>query len=146
MGVVYRAHDTRLDRTVAIKIVHPDAAASRQRRERFAREARAASALNHSHIVTIHDIDRDSSGGADRDFIVMEYVDGSSLDRILEQKRSPSARRSATPSRSQAVVKPVLDWLDGYLGPVNRNRRGSTKPPTPAVCYLPPRPLEGRPT
>ena len=86
MGVVYRAHDTRLDRTVAIKVVHPDAAASRQRRERFAREARAASALNHSHIVTIHDIDRDASEGADCDFIVMEYVDGSSLDRILGKK------------------------------------------------------------
>jgi formylglycine-generating enzyme required for sulfatase activity/predicted Ser/Thr protein kinase len=89
MGVVYRARDTRLDRTVAIKIVHPDAAASRQRRERFAREAKAASALNHSHIVTIHDIDHDSTGGADRDFIVMEYVDGASLDRVLEQKLLP---------------------------------------------------------
>jgi len=89
MGVVYRARDTRLDRTVAIKIVHPDAAASRQRRERFAREARAASALNHSHIVTIHDIDRDSSEGTECDFIVMEYVDGASLDRILEKKLLP---------------------------------------------------------
>ena len=89
MGVVYRAHDTRLDRVVAVKIVHPDAAASRQRRERFAREARAASALNHPHIVAIHDIDRDSSEGADRDFIVMEYVDGASLDRLLEKKLLP---------------------------------------------------------
>jgi len=69
--------------------VHPDAAGNRQRRERFAREARAASALNHSHIVTIHDIDRDSSEGADRDFIVMEYVDGTSLDRLLEQALLP---------------------------------------------------------
>jgi eukaryotic-like serine/threonine-protein kinase len=89
MGVVYRAHDRRLDRAVAIKIVHPDAAASPQRRERFAREARAASALNHPHIVAIHDIDRDSSEGADRDFIVMEYVDGASLDRLLEKKLLP---------------------------------------------------------
>jgi len=89
MGIVYRARDTRLDRTVAIKIVHPDAAASRQRRERFAREAKAASALNHSHIVTIHDIDHDSTGEADCDFIVMEYVDGTSLDRVLEQKLLP---------------------------------------------------------
>jgi len=89
MGVVYRARDTRLDRTVAIKIVHPDAAANRQRRERFAREAKAASALNHSHIVTIHDIDRDSSEGADRDFIVMEYLDGTSLDRLLEKMLLP---------------------------------------------------------
>ena len=102
MGVVYRAHDTRLDRTVAIKVVHPDAAASRQRRERFAREARAASALNHSHIVTIHDIDRDASEGADCDFIVMEYVDGSSLDRILGRSCFRSRRRSTTPCRSRA--------------------------------------------
>ena len=83
---VDRARDTRLGRIVAIKIVHPDAVASPQRRERFAREARAASALNHSHIVTIHDIDRDSSEGVECDFIVMEYVDGSSLDRILETR------------------------------------------------------------
>jgi predicted Ser/Thr protein kinase len=89
MGVVYRARDTRLDRTVAIKIVHPEAAASRQRRERFAREARAASALNHSHIVTIHDIDRDTSAGAECDFIVMEYVDGTSLDRVVGEKLLP---------------------------------------------------------
>jgi serine/threonine protein kinase len=87
--VVYRARDTRLDRTVAIKVVHPDAAASPQRRERFAREARAASALNHSHIVAIHDIDRDRSEGSDCDFIVMEYVDGTSLDRLLEKKLLP---------------------------------------------------------
>jgi serine/threonine protein kinase/dienelactone hydrolase len=89
MGVVYRARDTRLDRTVAIKVVHPDAAASPQRRERFAREARAASALNHSHIVAIHDIDRDRSEGSDCDFIVMEYVDGTSLDRLLEKRLLP---------------------------------------------------------
>jgi serine/threonine protein kinase len=87
MGVVYRARDTRLDRTVAIKVIHPEAAATRERRERFAREARAASALNHSHIVTIHDIDHASADGAECDFIVMEYVDGTSLDRVLEQRR-----------------------------------------------------------
>jgi dienelactone hydrolase/predicted Ser/Thr protein kinase len=89
MGVVYRARDTRLDRTVAIKVIRPDAAATRERRERFAREARAASALNHSHIVAIHDIDRSSAEGAEYDFIVMEYVDGTSLDRVLEQKLLP---------------------------------------------------------
>jgi predicted Ser/Thr protein kinase len=83
MGVVYRAQDTRLDRNVAIKVVRPEAAASRERRERFVREAQAASALNHPHIIIIHDIDRDVSDGAERDFIVMEYVDGTSLDKLL---------------------------------------------------------------
>ena len=89
MGVVYRARDTRLDRTVAIKFVRPDAASNRERRERFVREAKAASALNHPHIVTIHDIDRDASDGAERDFIVMEYVDGRSLDDLLGTEPLP---------------------------------------------------------
>jgi len=98
MGVVYRAHDTRLDRTVAIKVVRPDAASSRERRERFVREAKAASALNHPHIVIIHDIDRDASDGAERDFIVMEYLDGTSLDKLLATKPLPidEALRYAT--------------------------------------------------
>ena len=92
MGVVYRARDTRLDRTVALKLVRPEAATSRERRERFVREARAASALNHSHIVTIHEIDRAACDGAERDFIVMEHVDGTSLDRLLEATRLPLAQ------------------------------------------------------
>ena len=83
MGVVYRARDTRLERTVALKLVRPEAAASRERRERFVREARAASALNHPHIITIHDIDRAACDGTERDFIVMEHLDGQSLDRRL---------------------------------------------------------------
>jgi serine/threonine protein kinase/predicted esterase len=83
MGVVYRARDTRLERTVAVKLVRPEAASSRERRERFVREARAASALNHPHIITIHDIDRAAWDGSERDFIVMEHVDGQSLDRRL---------------------------------------------------------------
>ncbi len=91
MGVVYRARDTRLDRTVAIKVMHPGAAARRERRERFIREAKAASALNHPNIVTIHDIDRDASEGAERDFIVMEYADGAALDELLAKRPLPVA-------------------------------------------------------
>jgi serine/threonine protein kinase len=73
MGVVYRALDTKLNRPVAIKVLPPDAVADPARKNRFAQEARAASALNHSTIVTIHDID--TADGVD--FIVMEYVPGS---------------------------------------------------------------------
>ena len=80
MGVVYKAYDSRLNRAVAIKVLRPEsvnAAAS----ERFLHEARAASALNHPAIVTIHDI-RAADGV---DFIVMEYVAGRTLDRIIRE-------------------------------------------------------------
>ena len=56
MGEVYRARDTRLDRTVAIKVLHASFAASPQRRERFDREARAISSLNHPHICALYDV------------------------------------------------------------------------------------------
>jgi serine/threonine protein kinase/formylglycine-generating enzyme required for sulfatase activity len=89
MGVVYRARDTRLDRTVAIKIMRPEAAVHRERRERFIREAKAASALNHPNIVTIYDIDRDASAGAECDFIVMEHADEAALDELLAKRPLP---------------------------------------------------------
>src|SRR5512143_1802242 len=79
MGAVYRALDTHLDRTVAIKVLRADAVGDAERKWRFVREAKAASALNDPRIVTIHDID--SEDGVD--FMVMEYVDGSSLDRLI---------------------------------------------------------------
>ena len=56
MGVVYKAHDTHLDRLVAIKVLPPDKVADPDRKQRFVQEAKAASALNHPNIVTIHDI------------------------------------------------------------------------------------------
>jgi eukaryotic-like serine/threonine-protein kinase len=56
MGEVYRARDTRLDRTVAVKVLPADAVANPERKRRFIREAKAASALNHPNIITIYDI------------------------------------------------------------------------------------------
>jgi len=81
MGVVYKAHDARLDRLVAIKVLPPDKVADAERKRRFLREARAASSLNHANIITIHDIDAEDGA----DFMVMEYIAGQSLTRVIEQ-------------------------------------------------------------
>ncbi len=88
MGVVYRATDTRLGRVVAIKVIAPDAAGGRDRRDRFLSEARSASALNHPNIVTIHEVDH--ANGID--FLVMELVGGRPLNEIIPQAGLPLER------------------------------------------------------
>jgi formylglycine-generating enzyme required for sulfatase activity/predicted Ser/Thr protein kinase len=79
MGVVYRAVDTRLGRTVAIKVLPPEPTADPERHRRFLQEARAASALNHPHIVTIYEVDEHEG----TTFIAMELVEGEPLDAVL---------------------------------------------------------------
>jgi Tol biopolymer transport system component/predicted Ser/Thr protein kinase len=85
MGIVYKAHDRRLDRDVAIKVLPPALLADQERKKRFAQEAKAASALNHPNIVTVHEIASDHG----MDFIVMEYVAGKTLDRLIPRKGVP---------------------------------------------------------
>jgi serine/threonine protein kinase/Flp pilus assembly protein TadD len=85
MGEVYRAHDTKLDRPVALKLLPPQVAADADRLRRFHTEARAASSLNHPNILVIHDFgDLDT-----RPFIVSEFVDGETLARRLERGALP---------------------------------------------------------
>ena len=88
MGVVYRALDTRLGRTVAIKTLPAEATADADRIRRFVQEARAASSLNHPNIVTIYDIDEQDG----TTFIAMELVDGTPLDRIIRDGPLPVAQ------------------------------------------------------
>jgi Tol biopolymer transport system component/predicted Ser/Thr protein kinase len=82
MGIVYKAQDLHLDRPVALKVLPPDKMADPDRKQRFTQEAKAASALNHPNIITIHDIT--SEGGVD--FIAMEYVAGKTLDQLIPRK------------------------------------------------------------
>src|SRR5215212_6098865 len=88
MGEVYKARDTRLDRSVAIKVLPAHIADDVELRRRFEREARAISALNHPHICTLHDVGR--QGGID--FLVMEYVAGETLATRLTKGPLPIAQ------------------------------------------------------
>jgi eukaryotic-like serine/threonine-protein kinase len=77
MGEVYRARDTRLDRTVAVKVLSSNLTASPELKQRFEREARTISSLQHPHICVLHDIGHDAASGTD--FLVMEYLEGETL-------------------------------------------------------------------
>jgi len=153
MGEVYRARDTRLDRTVAIKVLPEALAGDPQFRERFGREARAISSLNHPHICTLHDVGRqDSSTGSGQavDYLVMEYLEGETLaDRIARDggPQGPPLRVDealqiaiqiadalATAHRAGVIhrdLKPGNIFLVGRRGSSTDARRGG---PSGEVC------------
>jgi Tol biopolymer transport system component/tRNA A-37 threonylcarbamoyl transferase component Bud32 len=102
MGQVFRARDTRLDRTVAIKVLAGSLAAHPESRRRFEEEARTIAALNDPHICTIHDVGREG----DLDYLVLEYLEGESLaDRL---KRAPAL----TIDETLAIAVQIGDALD----------------------------------
>src|SRR5262245_43253751 len=88
MGEVYKARDTRLDRTVAVKILPAHLSGDPLLRQRFEREAKAVSSLNHPHICTLHDVG--SQDGTD--YLVMEFLEGETLAARLEKGPLPLAQ------------------------------------------------------
>ena len=117
MGEVYRARDTRLGRDVAIKVLPADRLADEDRRRRFVQEAQAASALNHPHIITIHEIE--SADG--HDFIVMEYVRGKSLDALIPRQgmRLAEVLRIAIPVADALAAAHARGIIHRDLKPAN---------------------------
>ncbi len=172
MGEVYRARDTRLDRTVALKVLPSDLVRDPAARRRFEREARAAAALSHPHICTLLDI-----GCQDEtDFLVMEFVEGDTLaDRLTREKlslhqslriateiadaleaahASNIVHRDIKPGnvmlRSNGFVK-VLDFGLAKLTPLTTNGKDTTRAPSTraglivgTVAYMSPEQARGQ--
>ena len=113
MGEVYQAHDLKLGRDVALKLLSPALATSHEHLLRFEREARASSALNHPHICAVYDVGQAPEADG-RPYLVMEHVDGEPLSaQLAREGRIPPMR-----FRIAASVRPSC-----------RSRYGSSCPP-----------------
>jgi serine/threonine protein kinase len=82
MGAVYKAYDKKLHRVIALKLLPPEYISQQDRRRRFLQEARAASALNHPHILTVYEVGEDDG----KPYIAMEYVEGETLRQKIRSR------------------------------------------------------------
>lgn len=128
MGVVFQAEDPQLRRTVALKVMRGDIAESEQSRARFLREARAAAALKHDHIVTIYQVSEDKGVP----FLAMEFLQGKSLEEWLRPDRRATVAETLTIGKQIAKglaaahaiglihrdIKPANIWLEAPRGRV----------------------------
>ena len=124
MGAVYRARDTKLGRSVAIKVLLPEVASDAERLARFAHEAKTLAALNHPNIAQIYGLEDGPNGP----FLVMEFVEGERLDAWCRGS-SPSLLRSRPRSRRS----PVTVWPAAHLNQAHSNpSHVGTRVTTPA--------------
>lgn len=163
MGVVYRAQHLHLERTVALKLLSPDAASDPGFRERFMRESRAAAALQHPSVVAVYD-------AGERDgllYIAMQYIDGTTLDALLRQEGALEPERALSigahigsaldAAHERGIlhrdVKPanvLLDERGAYLSDFGLTKRVQSEPGLTShgqfvgtIDYMPPEQIEG---
>ena len=117
MGEIYKAYDTRLNRTVAIKVLPSAKSGDPERRRRFLQEAQAASSLNHPSIITIHDVISDG----DTEYMVMEYVSGRTLNDLIPKEglRVPQAVKYALQMSDALAVAHSAGIIHRDLKPAN---------------------------
>jgi serine/threonine protein kinase len=125
MGEVYRARDTRLDRTVAIKILPAHLSDNPEAKQRFDREARAISSLNHPNICTLYDVGHQDG----MDYLVMEFLEGETL----------ASRLAKGPLAPEQVLKYGIEICEGLE---KAHRTGVIHTP---ACLKPPAPLHPSP-
>ena len=136
MGVVYRAHDERLDRDVALKVLPSGALTDEVARKRFRKEALALSKLNHPNIVVVHDFDTQDG----TDFLVQELIEGMSLDEMLvsgplPEKDLPAItsglaelKKNSLPSRAISFTRLLeVRQLDGKQSNLNHDLKAWLK-------------------
>ena len=124
MGEVYKARDTRLERVVALKVIQPASASSPEMRERFEREARAISALDHPHICMLYDVCRlraegaAASQGDEISFLVMQYLEGETLADRLARAGRPASDPTRPSSGSGGSDQTLATLTTTSRGPI----------------------------